>query len=359
VDNPATLPEIEAELEKFRGSSLVFTSWGGAYQAAQRQAWLIPFQAKFGIEIIEESPTVYAKIRIMAETGNVTWHVVDVGMREAWAAGGVGALEELDFSIIDNRDNLETTVSPWTSGPGITWATVLAYNPDTYPEGSQPRTWADFFDVERFPGRRGVRDTWFAQLTFAVLGDDPDLLNTVEGRDSLSALTPEQVDRAFEIWEEWKSNVTRWWNTGSECPELLMGGELDMCIAWNGRIFDAVKAQGAPLGIAWEAGQLLSTDPVVIPKGLKAEDPDKFYLAQLFMAWASFPKVHADIAKYISYGPINIKSIPYLDDPAFDEVRPELPTSAANIPYAILLDEYWAGQHADEWIERWLVMMQE
>ncbi|MFQ5874647.1 MAG: hypothetical protein ACE5JL_12730, partial [Dehalococcoidia bacterium] len=46
VENPATLAEIEFELEKHRGESLVFVSWGGAYQAAQRQAYIEPFQNK-------------------------------------------------------------------------------------------------------------------------------------------------------------------------------------------------------------------------------------------------------------------------------------------------------------------------
>lgn len=49
TDNPATLEELEAEIENYRGSSFVFTSWGGAYQAAQRQAYVIPFTEKFGI----------------------------------------------------------------------------------------------------------------------------------------------------------------------------------------------------------------------------------------------------------------------------------------------------------------------
>ncbi len=72
MDNPATLAEIEAELEKLRGDSLVFVSWGGAYGAAQRQAFVIPFQDKFGIEIIEDTIPSAAKVRAMAETGNVT-----------------------------------------------------------------------------------------------------------------------------------------------------------------------------------------------------------------------------------------------------------------------------------------------
>ncbi len=66
VENPATLAEIEAELENYRGESLVFASWGGAYQAAQREAYIIPFTAKFGIDIVEDSPVEYPKISAMA-----------------------------------------------------------------------------------------------------------------------------------------------------------------------------------------------------------------------------------------------------------------------------------------------------
>jgi putative spermidine/putrescine transport system substrate-binding protein len=68
---------VEAALEDHRGESFVFASWGGAYQGTQRSAWLISFTEQFGIEIIEDSPVEYAKVRAMAETGNIQWDVVD------------------------------------------------------------------------------------------------------------------------------------------------------------------------------------------------------------------------------------------------------------------------------------------
>ena len=127
MENPATLAEIEAELEKYRGKSFVFTSWGGALQAAQRQAWLVPFQKKFGIEIIEDSPVSYPRVRAMAETGNIQWHVLDASAGSGIPIGKAGDLEELDFSIIDNRDYIETLRRlPWSGGGGYTWATVVA-----------------------------------------------------------------------------------------------------------------------------------------------------------------------------------------------------------------------------------------
>ena len=57
VENPATLAEIEAELEKHRGKSIVVLGPGGAFTAAVRQAYFMPFTEQFGIEVIEDTPT--------------------------------------------------------------------------------------------------------------------------------------------------------------------------------------------------------------------------------------------------------------------------------------------------------------
>ena len=97
VEVPATRAEIEAELEKFRGDSFVFVSWGGAYQAAQRQAYIVPFEAQFGIDVIEESVPTAAKIRAMVETDNIEWHVIDNGTAGAFQLALSGDLEELEL----------------------------------------------------------------------------------------------------------------------------------------------------------------------------------------------------------------------------------------------------------------------
>ena len=363
ADNPATLAEIEAELENYKGESLVFVSWGGAYQGAQRKAYLEPFQEKFGIEIVEESPVEYAKIRSMAETGNVTWHVVDISGLGGIQQGLSGALEELDFGIIDHRDFPEIIRdAPWMGGGGMTFSNVIAYSTKTYPEdGSQPTTMADFFDVEKFPGRRGMSRPewgWKPNLHFALLSANPELLETAEGRATLTRLSDEQIDEAFEIMRDFKPHVTIWWTQGSDCPVLLVSGELDMCTAWNGRIFDAQK-EGAPVKVCWTCGHVLNTEAFVVPKGLKEQDSRQFELAQLFLAWTAFPEINAQLSKYISYGPINLGAIPILEGPEFAEVREHLPSSSDNIQYAILSDEAWSGEVGGKMAELWLAFMQE
>ncbi len=352
VDNPATLQEIEAELEKYRGRSVVFSSWGGAYQSAQRQAYGIPFEDQFGIEVIDDGLPTLGKVRAMQESGNITWHVFDQGTGTIHNLGRNGSLEDLDFSVVDTRDFLEVLKAPYTGGGGITWSETWAYNTDVYPEGSRPQTMADFYDTENFPGKRGWAYYPHGEMKFVLLSENPGLVNTQEGRNSLAALNPEQVDRAFELFAEYSDQISLIWQTGSDCPQLLISGEIDMCSNWNGRIYDATK-EGAPIKICWECGHLLNTDGWGIIKGLKDQDPEAFELAQLFVAWTSLPEINARIAQFITYGPVNIKSLSALDAPEYDDVRDELPSSSANIPYAILNDEEHASIHDDEWRERY------
>ncbi len=352
VENPATREEIEAELAKYRGQSLVFSSWGGAYQSAQRSAYGVPFAEMFGIEIIDDSQPTVGRVRAMQESGNVTWHVFDTGGGSIHALARSDSLEHLDFSVIDTRDFLEVLKAPYIGGGGITWSETWAYNSDVYPEGSQPQNMADIYDTEKFPGRRSWNQFPEAEIVFVLLSKNPELLDTPEGRGNLAAPNEEQVDQAFELFEEYRDHPDIFWTTGSDCPQFLISGEADMCTNWNGRIYDAAK-EGAPLKICWECGHVLNTDGWGIIKGLKDQDPEKFELAQLFMAWTSFPEVNSRMAQFITYGPVNTKALAALSDPVYDDVRDELPSSPSNIPFAIINDEVHRAANLDAWRERY------
>ena len=272
VDNPATREEIEAELAKYRGQSLVFSSWGGAYQSAQRQAYGVPFAEMFGIEIIDDSQPTVGRVRAMQESGNVTWHVFDTGGGSIHALARSDSLEHLDFSVIDTRDFLEVLKAPYIGGGGITWSETWAYNSDVYPEGSQPKTMADIYDPENFQGRRSWNQFPDAEIVFVLLSENPELLDSAEGRASLAAPDEAQVDRAFELFEEYRDQPDVFWTTGSDCPQFLISGEADMCTNWNGRIYDAAK-EGAPLKICWECGHVLNTDGWGISQGPERAGP--------------------------------------------------------------------------------------
>ena len=345
-------------------------SWGGAYQAAQRQAYFIPFQEKFGIELVEDSPVLYRRIQAMVDTGNYRWHVMDIDGRELHTQIGLGNLAELDMSVVDNRNHMEMVRTRYGGGGGITWSTVLAYNTDVFPEATI-KDWRAFFDRGNFPGRRSVgqtnsysgtwrgwsswrsQDSWFP----ALLAIDPSRLNDPEWRTRLGAPTDEDVQAALAYWEANPPDL--FWARGSDCPQNLISGENVMCTAWNNRIFD-VQKEGLPLDICWECGHLVGTRLFAMADGLKEANPEAFEIGQLFIAWTGHPEINAQIYHYDpwygpsnSYGPVNQKSAEYLNAPEFDDVRDAIPTSSANIPYAIFEDVKLSSEKSEEWEELW------
>ena len=358
LDNPATRAEIEAEFEKFRGGQVRISHYGGAAQAAIGKAFFEPFEEQFGIDIVESSNSDPSLIRAQALSGNLQWDMAvteSIGV-ELMCAEGV--VEELDMSIIDTRHLVPIAQSPCNSGGELNAGHVLAYSLETYPEGSvQPSSWQDFFDVDRFPGRRVIRNNWMATLWYPLMADDPDFLATEESRESHMTLTPTEIERAFELWEDFAPNISGFWAAGSECPQLLISGEADMCTTYNGRIYDA-QQKGAPLKICWECGFTMDSGGWVVPKGLAEQDPEQFYLTQLFMAWITFPEINVRITDFIAYPPATIYAPQLLEDPRFDEIRDELPTSSTNIQYSIMMDPEWGGQVYDVLQERWQEFMQ-
>lgn len=78
---PATeLPEITEIPENLKGEGeVVVASWGGTFQAAQRQAYFEPFQELSGIKVIEAEGPSIAQVQAMVDTGNIEWDVVEVG----------------------------------------------------------------------------------------------------------------------------------------------------------------------------------------------------------------------------------------------------------------------------------------
>lgn len=70
----------------------------------------------------------------------------------------------------------------------------------------QPASWADFWDVDKYPGKRGLRKRAVYNLEFALLADG------VKVEDVYRVLsTPTGVERAFAKLSELKPHI-QWWD---------------------------------------------------------------------------------------------------------------------------------------------------
>ncbi|MCH7996250.1 MAG: extracellular solute-binding protein [Chloroflexi bacterium] len=358
AENPATLEEIEEALKHHRGETFTEVTWGGAWGAAVRQGLMLPFSKKFGIEIIEDSPVEYAKLRAQSQTGNVSWDVVDSGTRAVYQLGPTGDLEVLTPAIHNGYlDGFpEVARTPWSGGGGVLWSTGIAYSLKSFPnhEGA-PKSWADFWDVENFPGRRSLGDRPNENLFFAQFALHPEILDSTEAKLAIARLTDAQVAESMEKLREIKPFIQVWWHSGTDCPQLLLSGELDMCSAWNGRIWDAQQGEGGDeLYYCYECGHLNQTDVFYITKG-----STKKHLAELYIAWGGFPTNVVEMSNYITYGPMHRDALALVESRIAPEIIDALPTSPIALEKVVVGDEEWLGTNLDALAEIFQGFLQE
>ena len=308
---------------------ITVVNFGGANANAQKKAYYEPFE-KTGTKVVAvEYNGEQAKIKVMVETKKVTWDVVEVESPDVARGCDEGLFEKLDYSKIGNKaDFSPAAVSE--CGIGIfVWSTVMAYNADKLKDG--PKTWTDFWDTKKFPGKRGMRKGARYNLEFALMADG------VKPADVYKVLaTKEGADRAFKKLGELKPMI-QWWEAGAQPPQFLVAGDVTMSTVYNGRI-DAANREGKNLAIAWTGG-IYDLDYWVIPKGAPNKDA-----SLKFIAFASTADAQAEYAKNIAYGPTNTKALAKLDP----KVLANLPTSPANSKDALQFNlKFWADQGED------------
>jgi putative spermidine/putrescine transport system substrate-binding protein len=322
-----------------QATSITVVSWGGAYTKSQVEAYQKPWMAKTGNTIVSEDYNGgLAEVKAQVEAGNVTWNLVDVELSDAVRGCDEGLLEPIDKSILPAAPDGTPAVDDFIEGSlpecavaNIVWSTIVAYDKSVLPDG--PTSIADFFDLEKFPGKRGIRKGPKPILEMALMGDG---VPAAEVYDVLS--TEEGVNRAFAKLDTIKAE-TIFWEAGAQPPQLLADGEVVMTTAYNGRIFNAAMAEGQPFEIVWD-GQVLDFDLWVIPKGASEME------ATLdFLAYSTDTQRLADQASWIAYGPARKSSGPLvgLFNDGKTEMAPHMPTSEANMGNALVNGfEFWA-----------------
>jgi putative spermidine/putrescine transport system substrate-binding protein len=320
----ATTPAASAD-------ELTIVSWGGAYSDSQREAYYKPFSKDTSINIIEEEyDGEFAKLKAQIEANDISWDVIDVDANHAISGCDEGLLEVIDYGKLGQpKEKFVVGGALDCAVATIVYATIYAYDGNVLKD-NQPTTLADFFDLAKYPGKRGLLKKPFGNLEWALIADG------VPVADLYKVLgTPEGVDRALKKLDTIKSEVV-WWEAGAQPPQLLSDGQVVMTSAWNGRIFNAVKNEGKNFKIVWDY-QELDFDYWVIPKG--TPDLDNAYK---FLAYASDPTVMANQSKFISYGPSHADAIPHI--PA--EILKDLPTAPENMATAFTIDSaFWADNN--------------
>ncbi|MHA3722340.1 ABC transporter substrate-binding protein [Leucobacter sp. HY1910] len=310
--------------------TLTHVEWGGVSQQISAETLFEPFAAERGIALAEDQPTDYAKLDAMVDAGKVSWGIVEVEPNYAETACAAGKLTKLSDSV--KQAAIDNDVDPAQMGecaiPILEYAFTIGYNTDTFADG-HPETWAEFFDTDKFAGKRGFWKYPTGGIFEAAL-----IADGVEPGD----LYPLDLDRAFAKLDTIKDDIV-WYDTGDQQTQLVASGEAPLVQAWNGRIFQAQQS-GQP--VANEYGENLGTyEQMVIPRGYAETE-----LAEEWMVWVlSHPEAQAEYSKRSSYGPVS----PATFDLLSEAEQAEMSNSAENSKkMSALIDYgYWAEHYAE------------
>jgi len=313
-------------------AQIVVNDSGGAMQNAMRKAFYDEFEKRYGIKVVATSPVDLGKLRAMVQSNNVEWAVTEIGGQDAILAEESGLLEPLDLKVIDLSkypEHLRTRKHVFPKG---VYSTVMGYRSDIFKEGNRPKTWADFWDVQKFPGPRTMQNAPVDNLEFALIADGVP-------KDKLYPL---DLDRAFKKLDQIKKHVAVWWTTGAQSAQVLIDKEAVLGTAWNGRYYVLID-QKAPIMIEWNQGALKES-AFGIPKGSKDA-----YWGQKFLAVVAEAQPQGVYANIIGYPGLNLDAIKYTDE----KLIPYLPTSPDNLPKQFWTDLAWWKNNGPKVQERW------
>ncbi len=210
---------------------LTVVSFGGANKVAQIKAFYAPWEQYSSSKVIAgEYNGEMARLKVMVDSRSVGWDVVEVEMPELARGCDEGLFESLPEELFGSPSHyVSGAIQPCGVGFFI-WSTVLAYNADKL--AVAPTGWADFWDLRKYSGKRGLHKTAKFTLEFALIAD---------------GVPPAEV--------------------GAQPAQYLMSGDMVMSAAYNGRISAAQKESN--LKVVWAGGGSTISMPGPSRKALK------------------------------------------------------------------------------------------
>lgn len=327
---------MRAGLSFAQAQQLVLVNWGGDAMTAYAEAYGKPFEAETGIPVVMDGtgPTEGA-VLAQAQSGTVTWDVMDIDPFSGITLGKQGALEPIDYAVVDK--------SKFREGFGWEYATsayffsyVIAYDSEAYP--TAPTGWADFFDVEKFPGMRTMYKWGVGSWEAAALANGA----------SPGSLYPIDLEAAHKKIQDFKPNVSVFWGGGAESQTAMLNGEASMGLVWSTRAKLIEQDSGGKIKYIWDQG-LISPGAFGVMKG----NPGGKENAMKLLAAMQVPERELIMFDMLGQGPAN----PATDALIPEDQRRHNPVDPANMAKQIALDMDWYAENYTAALDQYLAII--
>ena len=311
------------------GGQLTVAASGGTFQDALTRHFYKRFEQETGARVTHvpiEGQEQFTRARAMIRIGRVEWDIMSPEPQSFYRDQGL--FERLDCSRIPNAQKFGV---PGTCGEyGIFRAIgggVLTYNTKAFPN-DPPQSWADFWNVQKYPGPRclpGILPHYVIASALLADGVAPE------------KLFPPDMDRAMRKLQEIKPHVAVWWNSGNQSMDTLRKGECVMSWMWSGRILQ-LMAEGQPLNITWNQSQ-----PVFAYWSIVKGAPNLDLAYKFLDFWMKEPAAHVAFSKEIFYDTANTEALKNLTPAEIPLRAISEPNLKAQVPF----DWKWVAENTD------------
>ena len=335
----APLAALLSDAVEAQERPVTYFTYGGAWKQAIIGAFAEPFTKKTGIPVQYQEPYTFAKLRAMHEAKAQQIDICGVNGMDVYIAERLKMITPVDWSVVD-KSVLDPQQLHHENVIGCSAQSMnVCYSKKKWPGAHRPQSWADFWDVEKFPGRRSLRRDalWTMEAAAKADGIKDD------------AFYPLDVDRVFRSLGRIKPHIKTWWFDNSQSQQLMEQDEVDLIYMTNGRATQSILDHKAPYEMVWnEAIYSGHAEGWIVPVG--CPNPRG---GMKFLDFIGRPEYQAVFARLLYYAPQNPK--------AFDLLEPKLaklmPSHPENEKVAHTINyQWWADNYArvHRRFEQWL-----
>ena len=211
---------------------------GGVFDDVKKETIYDPFRKETGIEVVPVAATT-AKLMAMMKSGQNELDLIDTGDSTLLELERANYLQPINYDEFKytNPADIDPVVRRKNFVGCFVYAMMLGFNSKAIAPGSEPKSWAEFWDLKRFPQRRTLPDmaSGTPSLEFALIADGVPM----------DKLYPLDIDRAFKSMSKIRSAIPKFWDTGALSSTMMADNEVAMGAIWSTRAAVA-QDQGAP-----------------------------------------------------------------------------------------------------------------
>ena len=271
-----------------------------------------------------------AKFRAMIDGGAPDWDVADITIDFLYAGITDRLFEKIDTKLVDIGRIDPQFVNEYGIGC-IVWSYNLGYSTKVLSRREAPKTWADLFDLKRFPGKRTIGDNACPIARGRAAR---------RWRCARQALSARRRPRAQEARHHQARPI--FWSTNSQSQQLFVDGEVTLGIILNGRVYDAAqKGRRSPCPGSRTSSPI---DYLVVPRGSRNRDA-----AMRLIDTMTVPENQAKLANMIAYSPTNPAAFKSIDP----KIEPWLSTAPENAKKGFVINAHIWRDNLKPLMERW------